>query len=76
MPKNTSLRLSEKENILLEELKKAYNISNTSELLRVLIRKDYNNLKAYEGINNLSDKQIFKMSLYTNDTTKNRRKEG
>lgn len=63
MNKNASLRLSEKEFEELETLKKAYNISNTSEIIRVLIRKDYKNLTTYEGLN-LSDKQICKRGLY------------
>lgn len=64
MNKNASLRLSEKEFEELEALKKAYNISNTSEIIRVLIRKDYKNLTTYEGLN-LSDKQICKRGLYS-----------
>lgn len=75
MQKNTSLRLSDKEQKILDELKKAYDISNTSELVRVLIRKDYNNLKSYEGIENLSDKQIINLGLYK-DCTTNQRREG
>lgn len=68
--KTTALRLSGKEYEKLEVLKKAYDISNTSELLRMLIRKDYTNLVTYEGLNNLSDKQIIKLNLYNNSITK------
>lgn len=75
MNKNASLRLSDKEIEILETLKKAYNISNTSELLRVLLKKEYHNLMAYEGINNLSEKQIINLGLYTNCNTNKRRKE-
>ena len=70
MTKTTALRLSEKELEKLETLKKAYNINNTSELIRVLIRKDYTNLSTYEGLNNLSDKQILKVGLYNTLNTK------
>lgn len=73
--KTTALRLSDKEIEKLEMLKKAYDISNTSELLRVLIRKDYTNLLTYEGLNNLSDKQIIHVGLYNNSNTISR-KEG
>lgn len=69
MNKTTALRLSEKEFEKLETLKKAYNISNTSELIRVLIRKDYTNLSTYEGLNNLSDKQIIRVDLYNTSNT-------
>lgn len=69
MNKTTALRLSEKEFEKLETLKKAYNISNTSELIRVLIRKDYTNLSTYEGLNNLSDKQIIRVGLYNTSNT-------
>lgn len=73
--KTTALRLSDKDTEKLEMLKKAYEISNTSELIRVLIRKDYTNLCSYKGINNLSDKQIIKLNLYNNSITK-KYKEG
>ena len=59
MQKTTAIRLSDKEYEKLETLKKAYNVNNTSELIRMLIRKDYTNLTNYEGLNNISDKQIF-----------------
>ena len=75
MNKNASLRLSDKDMIILEDLKKAYDISNTSELLRVLIRKDHDNLVSYEGLKNLSDKQIINLGLYK-DCTTNQRREG
>lgn len=75
MNKNASLRLSDKEIEILEELKKAYKISNTSELLRILIRKDYHNLKGYEGLNNLSDKQIITLGLYSNCNTQTERRK-
>ena len=75
MNKTTALRLSEKEYEKLEILKKAYNISNTSELIRVLIRKDYTNLSTYEGLNNLSDKQIIRVGLYNSSLTKLRKEK-
>lgn len=75
MNKNASLRLSDKDIEILETIKKAYNISNTSELLRVLLKKEYHALMAYEGLYNLSEKQIINLGLYTNCSTKNRRKE-
>lgn len=70
MSKNASIRLSDKEEIIINDLKKAYNISNTSELLRVLIRKDHENLKLYEGLTNLSDKQIISLNLHSHCSTK------
>lgn len=70
MYKTAAIRLSEKDNDNLEKLKKAYNISNTSELIRILIRKDTTNLDSYEGLKNLSDKQIVNLDLYNNNTTK------
>lgn len=70
MTKTTAIRLSDKEYEKLEALKKAYNISNTSELLRMLIRKDYTNLVNYEGLNYLSDKQILPIALFNNSNTK------
>lgn len=66
MDKTAAIRLSEKEYEKLEMLKQAYDISNTSELIRMLIRKDYTNLMDYEGLRNLSDKQIFPRGLYNN----------
>lgn len=63
MNKTTGIRLSDKEHEELLVLKKAYNISNTSELLRMLIRKDYTTLTSYKGIDNLSDKQIIQVGL-------------
>lgn len=75
MDKTAAIRLSEKEYEKLEMLKQAYNISNTSELIRMLIRKDYTNLMDYEGLRNLSDKQIFSLGLYNNSIIK-KRKEG
>lgn len=72
--KTTAIRLSEKEYHELEMLKKAYNIGNTSEMLRLLIRKDYANLLSYEGLKNESEKQYFKVGLYNNSIT-NKRKE-
>lgn len=71
--KTTAIRLSEKEYHELEMLKKAYNIGNTSEMLRLLIRKDYANLLSYEGLKNESDKQYFKVGLYNNSITNKRR---
>lgn len=62
MTKTKAIRLSDKDYKKLETLKKAYNISNTSELLRMLIRKDYTNLVNYEGLTYLSDKQIFSIA--------------
>lgn len=64
MNKSTALRLSEKEFEKLEMLKKAYSISNTSELIRTLINNDYATLMKYEGLQNLSDKQIINVGLY------------
>ena len=69
MYKTAAIRLSEKDNENLEKLKKAYNISNTSELIRILIRKDTTNLETYEGLKYLSDKQIVNLNLYNNDNT-------
>lgn len=66
MNKSTALRLSEKEFEKLEMLKKAYSISNTSELIRTLINNDYATLMKYEGLQNLSDKQIISVGLYNN----------
>lgn len=59
MDKTTAIRLSDKEYKELEQLKKAYNISNTSEVLRMLIRNDYTKLISYEGLKEFADKQIF-----------------
>lgn len=70
MNKTTAIRLSEKEYKELEQLKKAYNISNTSEVLRMLIRNDYTKLTSYEGLKELSDKQIIKVGLFNNSITK------
>lgn len=64
--KTAAIRLSEKEFEKLEMLKIAYGISNTSELIRMLIRKDYTTLTSYEGLRNLSDKQIINANLYNN----------
>lgn len=75
MNKSTALRLSEKEFEKLELLKKAYSISNTSELIRTLINNDYTTLMKYEGLYNLSDKQIISVGLYNNSTTKRKWKE-
>lgn len=66
MNKSTALRLSEKEFEKLEMLKKAYSISNTSKLIRTLINNDYATLMKYEGLQNLSDKQIISLDLYNN----------
>lgn len=66
MNKSTALRLSDKEFEKLEMLKKAYSISNTSELIRTLINNDYATLMKYEGLQNLSDKQIISVGLYNN----------
>lgn len=66
MNKSTALRLSEKEFEKLEMLKKAYSISNTSELIRTLINNDYATLMKFEGLQNLSDKQIISVGLYNN----------
>ena len=73
MDKTAAIRLSEKEYEKLEMLKKAYDINNTSELIRMLIRKDYTNLMDYEGLRNLSDKQIFPLGLYNNSIILNRK---
>lgn len=73
--KTTALRLSEKDYEKLEMLKKAYSISNTSELIRVLIHNDYTTLMKYEGLYNLSDKQLIKVGLYNNCITNLKRKE-
>ena len=73
--KTAAIRLSEKEFEKLEMLKTAYGIRNTSEIIRMLIRKDYTTLTSYEGIMNLSDKQIINVALYNNSTTKRRWKE-
>lgn len=73
--KTTAIRLSEKEIEKLEMLKKAYGISNTSELIRMLIRKDYTTLTSYEGLMNLSDKQIINVALYSNSIIKNGTKQ-
>lgn len=70
MNKSTALRLSDKEFEKLEMLKKAYSISNTSELIRTLINNDYATLMKYEGLYNLSDKQIIKVGLYNNQLKK------
>ena len=70
MDKTTAIRLSDKEYKELEQLKKAYNISNTSEVLRMLIRNDYTKLISYEGLKELSDKQIIKVGLFNNSITK------
>lgn len=70
--KTAAIRLSEKEFEKLEMLKIAYGISNTSELIRMLIRKDYTTLTSYEGLRNLSDKQIINANLYNNYIMKNR----
>lgn len=71
MDKTTAIRLSEKEYKELEELKKAYNISNTSEVLRMLIRNDYTKMSSYEGLKELSDKkQKIKVGLFNNSITK------
>lgn len=75
MNKAAGLRLSDKEYEILEQLKKAYNISNTSELIRVLIRKDYTNLLSYEGLEKLSEKQIFQLDLQNNCITIKKGKE-
>lgn len=64
--KTAAIRLSEKEFEKLEMLKIAYGINNTSELIRMLIRKDYTTLTSYEGLRNLSDKQIINATLYNN----------
>ena len=69
MSNTASLRLNEKDLRNIEDLKKAYNISNTSELIRVLIRKDHDNLMSFEGLNKLSDKQIITLGLYKNCNT-------
>lgn len=66
MNKSTALRLSEKEFEKLEMLKKAYSINNTSKLIRTLINNDYATLMKYEGLQNLSDKQIISLDLYNN----------
>lgn len=73
--KTTAIRLSEKEYEKLEMLKTAYGISNTSELIRMLIRKDYTTLTSYEGLRNLSDKQIINVALYNNSIIKNGTKQ-
>ena len=73
--KTTAIRLSEKEFEKLEMLKTAYGISNTSELIRMLIRKDYTTLTSYEGLMNLSDKQIINVALYNNSIIKNGTKQ-
>lgn len=70
MNKSTALRLSDKEFEKLEMLKKAYSISNTSELIRTLINNDYATLMKYEGLYNLSDKQIIEVGLYNNQLKK------
>lgn len=70
MTKTTAIRLSEKEYEKIEMLKKAYNINNTSELIRMLIRKDHTNLVNYEGLIYLSDKQIYPIALFNNSKTK------
>lgn len=70
--KTAAIRLSEKEFEKLEMLKIAYGISNTSELIRMLIRKDYTTLTSYEGLRNLSGKQIINANLYNNYIMKNR----
>jgi len=70
MNKSTALRLSEKDYEKLEMLKKAYSISNTSELIRTLINNDYTTLMKYEGLYKLSDKQIINVGLYNNSITK------
>lgn len=69
--KTAAIRLSDKEFEKLEMLKTAYGISNTSELIRMLIRKDYTTLTSYEGLMNLSDKQIINVALYKNSIIKN-----
>lgn len=72
MNKSTALRLSDKEFEKLEMLKKAYSISNTSELIRTLINNDYATLMKYEGLYDLSDKQIISVDLYNKKiSTKN-----
>lgn len=73
--KTAAIRLSEKEFEKLEMLKTAYGISNTSELIRMLIRKDYTTLTSYEGLINLSDKQIINVALYNNSIIKNGTKQ-
>ena len=73
--KTAAIRLSEKEFEKLEMLKTAYGISNTSELIRMLIRKDYTTLTSYEGLMNLSDKQIINVALYNNSIIKNGTKQ-
>lgn len=73
--KTAAIRLSEKEFEKLEMLKTAYGISNTSELIRMLIRKDYTTLTSYEGLMNLSDKQIINVALYKNSIFKNGTKQ-
>lgn len=73
--KTAAIRLSEKEFEKLEMLKTAYGISNTSELIRMLIRKDYTTLTSYEGLMNLSDKQIINVALYKNSIIKNGTKQ-
>ena len=55
--------------------KTAYGIRNTSELIRMLIRKDYTTLTSYEGLLNLSDKQIINVALYNNSIKKNGTKQ-
>ena len=69
MSNTASLRLNEKDLRNIEDLKKAYNITNTSELIRVLIRKDHDNLMSFEGLNKLSDKHIITLGLYKNCNT-------
>lgn len=73
--KTAAIRLSDKEFEKLEMLKTAYGISNTSELIRMLIRKDYTTLTSYEGLMNLSDKQIINVALYNNSIIKNGTKQ-
>lgn len=73
--KTAAIRLSDKEFEKLEMLKTAYGISNTSELIRILIRKDYTTLTSYEGLMNLSDKQIINVALYNNSIIKNGTKQ-
>ena len=73
--KTAAIRLSDKEFEKLEMLKTAYGISNTSELIRMLIRKDYTTLTSYEGLMNLSDKQLINVALYNNSIIKNGTKQ-
>lgn len=51
MKTGTSIYLSEKDKKRVEYLQKIYETNKVSELIRILIEKEYNTIKSYQKLN-------------------------